>query len=78
MKCDERPSDGRKTDPIACLGPLLEQMSSTLELSEIYRRVAEQAGELVDYDGFAILLLNDAAQAMIDRAARMRRGRPSN
>jgi sigma-B regulation protein RsbU (phosphoserine phosphatase) len=64
------PSQGRPlelTELLTLLLEVSEQLSSTLDLDELMRRMAAIVKRAIDYDVFAILLLNEKAQELYVR-----------
>ncbi|MBI4462285.1 MAG: GAF domain-containing protein [Acidobacteria bacterium] len=55
--------------PFAFLAQLAEELNSTLELDQVVEKVAERVKEHINYDTFAILLLDDLGQELRFRFA---------
>ncbi len=65
-------SPPRPLGPTELLGLLIEvgeQVTSTLDLDELMKRIAELVGRVIDYQIFAILLLNEKTQELSVRSS---------
>ena len=56
-------------DALSCLGPIISDLSSSLELDEVFERLAARCRQTIGYDGFAILLLDELGQQLEFRFA---------
>jgi len=62
---------GRLTpERVLALGPIVAELAAPGELDELFRKLADHARGVVDYDGFGILLLDDLGQQLRYRFAR--------
>ena len=65
----DEPKQAGYDSAVACLAKLIQDSSSTLELEQVMQNIASGVKCQVDYDTFAILLLDDLGQELYFRFA---------